>query len=279
MPRNPNGAALAASLILACSHSASAAEAGPAAAAVAGDPGKAATAQAPSTGEAETASYNIGLLVGTQLATNGLAPRISRAALLRGVNAGLGGKIPSAAQKDSAQQFIHASRTALAERNTEQAKRFLEKNVHSSGVQTLPSGLQYRVLAAGDPTAPLPGPRDQVTLRYRASLADGTEIDRSDEHNQAATFRLNSVIQGWREALSAMRPGAKWQVFVPPELGYGANSPPPIPPGALMVYELELLKVEPATNPLSAPGAAAGPKPARPGGPKTEASPDAAAPK
>jgi FKBP-type peptidyl-prolyl cis-trans isomerase len=61
------------------------------------------------------------------------------------------------------------------------------------------------------------------------------------------------VIKGWREALSGMRPGAKWQVFVPPDLGYGANSPPSIPPGSLLVYELELLQID-----------AAKPKPATP---------------
>ncbi|MBV9698384.1 MAG: FKBP-type peptidyl-prolyl cis-trans isomerase [Gammaproteobacteria bacterium] len=276
MPRTLSGAALAATLILACQPSASVADEGAAGAAVGANRAKTGAAQVTSE---QSESYSLGLLLGSQLATNGLAPRISRAALLRGIDAGLGGKIPSAAQKDSAQQFIHTSRAALADRNAEQAKRFLEKNLHNSGVQTLPAGLQYRVLAAGDPAAPPPGPRDQVTLRYRASLADGTEIDRSDDHGQAATFRLNSVIQGWREALSAMRPGAKWQVFVPPELGYGMNSPPPIPPGALMIYELELLKVEPATNPLSAPGTAAGSTPARPAGPKTEVSPDTAAPK
>jgi FKBP-type peptidyl-prolyl cis-trans isomerase FklB len=278
MPRHLSGAALAASLILASHDGASAADR-PAAAAVTANPNETATAQVPSAGEVETASYDIGLLLGTQLATNGLAAKISHAALLRGIDAGLGGKIPSAAQKDSAQQFIHASRTALAGRNAEQARHFLEKNAHGSGIKALPSGLQYRVLAAGDPTAPLPGPRDQVTLRYRASLADGTEIDRSDEHTQAATFRLNSVIQGWREALSAMRPGAKWQVFVPPELGYGANSPPPIPPGSLMIYELELLQVEPATNPLPTPGASMPPKAAPPRAPKAAAAPDAPAPK
>jgi FKBP-type peptidyl-prolyl cis-trans isomerase FklB len=169
---------------------------------------------------------------------------IAREALVGGIEAALGGKLPSAEQKDAAQQFVHAARTALADRNSGLARSFLEENAREKGVTTLPSGLQYRVLAEGDPKAPPPGPRDQITVRYRASLADGTEIDRSDEHSQPAAFKLNSVIKGWREALSAMRPGAKWRVFVPPELGYGTNSPPPIPPGSLLVYELELLQVD-----------------------------------
>jgi FKBP-type peptidyl-prolyl cis-trans isomerase FklB len=223
--------------------------------AVTANPDAAAAGQAAPVGAAEDASYDIGLLLGNQLANNGLAHTISRESLARGIDAALGGKIASAAQKESALQFIQAARTALAARNAELAHQFLEKNVHERGVKTLPSGLQYRVLVAGDPTAPLPGPRDQVTLRYRASLADGAEIDRSDAHAATPTFRLNSVISGWREALSAMRPGDKWQVFVPPELGYGANAPAPIPPGALLIYELELLRVE------AAPSAPAPPKP------------------
>jgi FKBP-type peptidyl-prolyl cis-trans isomerase FklB len=189
-------------------------------------------------------SYDVGLMIGSQLANSGLGATISRDALMRGLEAALGGKLPNAAQRDAAQQFMHTARTALAERNSELARIFLQKNAREKGVASLPSGLQYRVLQEGDPKAPLPGPQDQILLRYRANLADGTEIDRSDEHAQPAVFRLNSVIKGWREALSAMRPGAKWQVFVPPDLGYGANSPPPIPPGSLLVYELEVMQVE-----------------------------------
>jgi FKBP-type peptidyl-prolyl cis-trans isomerase len=195
-------------------------------------------------------SYDVGLMIGSQLANSGLVPTLSRDALEAGIEAALGGKIPSAAQKDTAQQFMHLARAALAERNIGIAHTFLEKNAREKGVSTLPSGLQYRVLAEGDSTAPVPGPQDLITVRYRASLADGTEIDRSDEHSQPAAFKLNSVIKGWREALSAMRPGSKWQIFVPPELGYGANSPPPIPPGALLVYELELVQVD-AIKPAS----------------------------
>jgi len=201
-------------------------------------------------------SYDVGLMIGSQLANSGLSVTLSRVDLQRGIEAALAGKMPTPAEKDAAQQFMHGARTALTERNTALAREFLEKNAREKGVAVFPSGLQYRVLAAGDPKAPLPGPQDQITVRYRASLADGTEIDRSDEHAQPAAFKLNSVIKGWREALSAMRPGAKWQVFVPPELGYGANSPPPIPPGSLLIYELELLQVD-AAKPLA-------PKPAQP---------------
>lgn len=251
MPRHLGGIALA---VISSLGFLANATAGPRAAlagpVVTDTPSNTAATQTPSAQAVETASYQIGLVLGSQLASSGVGSTVSRESLVRGIDEALAGRIPSAAQKESAQQFIRAARTTLAARNAEQARLFLEKNVHESGIETLPSGVQYRVLAPGNPTAPLPGPRDQVTLRYRASLADGTEIDRSDDHSQPAVFRLNSVIQGWHEALSAMRPGAKWQVFVPPELAYGANPPPPLPPGALLVYELELLRVDAATQVL-----------------------------
>jgi FKBP-type peptidyl-prolyl cis-trans isomerase FklB len=202
------------------------------------------TAKVPPAVSAEIGSYDIGLMLGNQLTNNGLGTGISRAALLRGLEEALGGKPVSADQKNAAQQFIRAARNALAERNQKLAREFLEKNAQKKGVKTLASGLQYRVLAEGDPQRPSPGPVDQVSVRYRASLPDGTELDRSEDHAQAAVFRMNSMIPAWHEALSAMRPGAKWQVFVPPELGYGVNAPPPLPPGSLIVYELELLRVE-----------------------------------
>jgi len=136
--------------------------------------------------------------------------------------------------------------------NAKLAKEFLARNAHATGITTMPSGLQYRVLAAGAAKAAPPAPTDQVTLRYRLSLADGTVLDRSEDHpQQQPVFRVNRVIPAWREALLAMRPGARWQLFVPPDLGYGTNSPPPIPPGALLIFDLDLLTVERA--PQTAP--------------------------
>jgi peptidylprolyl isomerase/FKBP-type peptidyl-prolyl cis-trans isomerase FklB len=176
---------------------------------------------------------------------------VSRKELIRGIDDALAGKIPTAQQREAVQQFSRANRETLAANNAQFAKEFLARNAHAPGVTSMPSGLQYRVLAAGDPAVAPPSPIDQVTLRYRVSLIDGTVLDRSEDHPQQAVFRVNRVIPAWREALLAMRPGAKWQLFVPPDLGYGANAPPPIPPGALLIFDFDLMDVERA--PRAAP--------------------------
>ena len=195
-------------------------------------------------------SYDVGLMLGSQLEHDGLNKTISLDALIRGMKDALGGRVVNAEEREAALRFMRDAREGLSEKNRAIARQFLEHNGKEPGVVTMPSGLQYRVLAAGDASGKSPLATDQVTVRYRASLADGTEYDRSDAHDRAATFRVNSVFKGWQQAFLAMKPGAKWQLFVPPELGYGSNSPPMVPPGSLLVYELELLKVE-AASPMN----------------------------
>jgi FKBP-type peptidyl-prolyl cis-trans isomerase FklB len=215
----------------------------------------------------EAGSYDVGLMLGSQLEHNGLLPVLSLDTLVRGLKDALAGHAMTAQERDAAIRFMRDAHSALAEKNRAAAREFLERNAKVPGVMTMPSGLQYRVLAKGDPNAKSPAPTDQVTVRYRASLADGTEFDRSDTHDRPATFRVNSVFKGWQEAFLAMTPGAKWQLFVPPELGYGANSPPAVPPGALLVYEMELVRIEPAAtlDPAAAKGRSrADAKPAAP---------------
>jgi len=85
-------------------------------------------------------------------------------------------------------------------------------------------------------------------VNYRGRLLDGTEFDNSEKHAQPVTFAVASVIKGWQEALQLMKPGAKWRFYVPPELGYDVNSPPSIPPGSLLIFDCELVRVEPANT-------------------------------
>jgi FKBP-type peptidyl-prolyl cis-trans isomerase FklB len=192
-------------------------------------------------------SYDVGLMLGGQLEHNGVVPILSVDAVIRGLKDSIGGRAVTPAERETALRFLHDAREVLAEKNKAEARKFLERNAKAAGVKIMPSGVQYRVLATGDAKGKTAAPADEVTVRYRASLADGTEIDRSDIHDRPATFRVNSVIKGWQEAFLAMKPGDKWQLFVPPDLAYGSNPPPTIPPGALLVYEMELLRIDAAT--------------------------------
>ena len=214
----------------------------------------------------EAASHAVGLMLGEQLHHNGMDSVLSVEAVVSGLRDGIGGKPTSTEDREVALKFMRTTRDALADRNRTAAQEYLAKNAAQPGVTSMPSGLQYRILAAGDPSGVSPRPTDQVTVRYVASLADGTVFDRSETHDRPAKFQVNSVFKGWQEAFAAMTPGAIWQLFVPPDLGYGANSPPPVPPGALLVYELELVRVEPgepAAMKHRAPPAAKGEVPAQ----------------
>lgn len=120
---------------------------------------------------------------------------------------------------------------------------FLAENKKMEGVVTLPSGLQYKILKAGDGKTPTLN--DTVICHYRGSLIDGTEFDSSYGRNQPATFAVRGVIAGWTEALQLMPVGSKWRLFIPPSLAYGERgSGSQIGPGATLLFEIELLAIK-----------------------------------
>lgn len=190
------------------------------------------------------ASHAIGLSMGQRLRDNHLSDEsLSVAQLARGVNDSLGGKQPTEDQQRAMLGYLEKVQIALAEGNHAKARAFLAANAKKPGVVTTASGLQYKILSPGRGTPPKS--TDTVTVHYTGRLLDGTEFDGTDlRGNQPASFQVSAVIQGWQEALSLMKPGARWTIYIPPELAYGTNSPPPIPPGSLLVFNVELLKVE-----------------------------------
>ena len=111
-------------------------------------------------------------------------------------------------------------------------------------MKTTASGLQYKVLVPGDAKAPPIAATDEVTVNYRGKLLDGTEFDSSYTRGTPATFPVNGVIKGWQEALVLMKPGAKWELYVPPELGYGANPRPGIPANSLLIFDVDLISAK-----------------------------------
>jgi FKBP-type peptidyl-prolyl cis-trans isomerase len=131
----------------------------------------------------------------------------------------------------------------LGEKNKTEGESFLAANKAKEGVITLPSGLQYKILKAGE--GKKPSVDDTVECHYRGTLIDGTEFDSSYKRNQPATFAVKGVIKGWTEALQLMTVGSKWQLFIPSSLAYGERGTGPnIGPNATLIFEVELISIK-----------------------------------
>ena len=202
-----------------------------------------ADAPPPAEPEATAPSYSAGLQVGEGMHRAGISTELDIDAFTRGLKDALAGKVSTPADKERLSVLIAAVRTNTVARNHAAARDFLAKNAAVKGVVTTASGLQYKILKSGNAKAPSPTLTDKVTVQYRGTLIDGTEFDSSYARGTPATISVNGVIQGWQEALVLMKPGAKWQLFIPPGLAYDENSRPPIPPGSLLVFEVELVQV------------------------------------
>jgi len=131
----------------------------------------------------------------------------------------------------------------LSEKNKADGGKFLAENAKKAGVKSLPSGLQYREITPGKGKSPKAA--DTVTVHYKGTLIDGTEFDSSFKRGEPATFPVSGVISGWTEALQLMKEGAKWHLFLPPNLAYGERGAGrDIGPNATLVFEVELISVK-----------------------------------
>ena len=131
----------------------------------------------------------------------------------------------------------------LGEKNKKEGEAFLAENKKKEGVKTLPDGLQYKVIKEG--MGQKPKITDTVTTHYRGTLIDGIEFDSSYRRGKPASFPVNGVIPGWTEALQLMGEGAKWQLFVPPNLAYGERGAGrDIGPNATLIFEIELISIQ-----------------------------------
>ena len=208
-------------------------------------------------------SYLLGLGFGEQMHNLGVTDQLSNEAISRGLKDGLQGKKITQAERAQVQEYIRSVVAAATAHNEAQGKEFLTRNGKEKGVVTTASGLQYKILLPGDRKAAPVAPTDEVTVQYRGKLIDGKQFDSTYDRNAPLSLKVNGVIPGWREALLLMKPGAKWQLFVPSELGYGKNPQPGIPAGSLLIFEVELLSVSSNGGPASPPGAPATPPPPR----------------
>lgn len=132
---------------------------------------------------------------------------------------------------------------AMARENKAKSDRFLAENRAKKGIVVLPSGIQYRVIEDG--TGRKPTTTSQVTVHYRGSLSSGLEFDSSFARGQPASFKVDTVIDGWKEILPLMKVGDHWQVFLPPEKAYGMRGQAPvIGPNEALVFDIKLIDVK-----------------------------------
>ncbi|MFQ5518911.1 MAG: FKBP-type peptidyl-prolyl cis-trans isomerase [Mariprofundus sp.] len=126
--------------------------------------------------------------------------------------------------------------------NLAKGETFLKNNALQQGITVLPSGLQYKIIRAGQGKRPLPG--SNVTVHYRGTSIDGREFDSSYGRGKPMIFQVNRVIPGWTEALQLMREGGKWQLFIPAEIAYGKRGAgSAIGPNETLIFDVELLIV------------------------------------
>jgi FKBP-type peptidyl-prolyl cis-trans isomerase FklB len=195
----------------------------------------------------EKMSYIIGMDIGSNLKRQSIDvdPNI----LARGIRDAL-----SAAKSLLTEQEIQdtlaafrkeraAKQEEVGKKNKNDGETFLIGNRKKEGVKALASGLQYKVIRAG--TGKKPKINDSVTTHYRGTLIDGTEFDSSYKRGELASFPVSGVIPGWTEALQLMEEGAKWQLFVPPNLAYGERGTGDvIGPNATLIFEIELISIQ-----------------------------------
>jgi len=196
----------------------------------------------------EKANYAIGMSVGSNFKQANF--EYDEAAFNRGMVDALANKpgltMPEA--QETIKKYQQERRAILGEKNKAQGAAFLVENKAKPGIVTLTNGLQYKIITEG--TGEMPKAEDTVSVNYRGTFVDGTEFDSSAKTGKPATFRVGGVIKGWTEALLQMKTGAKWQLFIPYDLAYGEmGRPPSIPPAATLLFDVELISIQPPAPP------------------------------
>ena len=189
-------------------------------------------------------SYAIGLGIGQNLLSMG-AQGINVEDFAQAIADVLNRK-ETAISHNEAREIVNKYFAELEEKmnaeNIEKGKAFLAENAKKEGVVTLPSGLQYEVITEGN--GKKPSATDRVKCHYEGTLIDGTLFDSSIKRGQPAVFGVNQVIRGWVEALQLMGEGSKWRLYIPSELGYGAQQAGEmIPPHSTLIFDVELIEV------------------------------------
>ncbi|TVR14393.1 MAG: FKBP-type peptidyl-prolyl cis-trans isomerase [Balneolaceae bacterium] len=203
--------------------------------------------------QTDSLSYSFGFLQGSSLSAEGIEDVDIKnyvAGLIKGLD-GEEAEIDQMAMQMLIQTYFQelqerqmADRAAQADVNIAQGRAFLEENLNNDDVFETESGLQYRILEEGD--GPRPAATDEVEVHYRGTLITDEVFDSSYDRGEPVTFPLNRVIPGWTEGVQLMNVGSRFQFYIPADLAYGNNPPQGsiIPPGAVLIFEVELLDIK-----------------------------------
>lgn len=194
--------------------------------------------------EKDSISYSLGVLIAKSIKENNELEYDNKI-IIKAIEDALADE-EMLIQEAEAEVYYMASITKIKNKESMGIKdagaKFLAENKDKEGVITLPSGLQYKVITEGEGESPKP--TDNVTTHYKGYSIDGKVFDSSYERNQPATFPVNGVISGWTEALQLMKPGSKWQLFIPYNLAYGERGAgADIKPFEALIFDVELIKV------------------------------------
>lgn len=195
------------------------------------------------TTELDSVSYAIGLSVGTNLKSQGMELNPDAVAkAIADLNADVEPPFDAQAADMMVRNYMQAQMAKQQEKNIQRGKDFLAENAKKKGVLVTESGLQYKVLTEGAGNHPTE--TSQVKVHYHGTLIDGTVFDSSVERGEPITFGLNRVIKGWTEGVQLMKPGAKYEFYIPSDLAYGdRGSGPKIGPHETLIFEVELLEI------------------------------------
>jgi FKBP-type peptidyl-prolyl cis-trans isomerase len=195
-------------------------------------------------------SYAIGQQIGQSVKADGIEVDVN--ALAMAIHDVTTDKKSALTPEELQQAMVNARKAAMdkqkaeGEKNLVAGKKYLEENKGKPGIKVTSTGLQYRVVDSGKDKGKSPKDKDVVVVHYTGKLIDGKEFDSSKRRGQPAEFPVGGVIPGWTEALKMMKPGDKWEVFIPAELAYGEAGRPGIPPNSVLNFDIELITVKPA---------------------------------
>ncbi|MAY42717.1 MULTISPECIES: FKBP-type peptidyl-prolyl cis-trans isomerase [unclassified Neptuniibacter] len=197
----------------------------------------------------QKASYGIGRQMGDQLAQQPFEGMD-----LNAISAGIADAFEGTEMRvevNEIQEAFNVLNERMREQQEAEAKEasavgeaFLAENAKREGVTVLESGLQYEIVEAGEEGSEKPSKESKVRTHYHGTFIDGKVFDSSYDRGQPAEFPVGGVIAGWTEALQLMNKGAKWKLYIPYDLAYGAQgSPGGIPPYSALVFDVELLEI------------------------------------